>query len=82
MMSLEFAPGIRVNGIAPGIIIPPDGKDRSEFEKIAHTNPLNRVGNIKEVTDTVLFLIKNEFITGEIIFVDGGRRLKGSVYGI
>ncbi len=82
MMSIELAPEISVNGIAPGIILPPDNQDKSSFERISGSNPLNKTGTIKDITDTLIFLLESRFITGEIIFVDGGRHLRGSVYGI
>lgn len=81
MMALEFAPQIRVNAIAPGLILPPPGKDRAYLEGRASTNPLNRVGTLSGITDTVLFLLRSEFITGQVIFVDGGYHMKGTVYG-
>lgn len=81
MCALEFAPAVRVNGVAPGLILPPAGKDRAYLEQKAHTNPLNRVGDLKAITGAVTFLLESDFITGQVVFVDGGRHLKGRVYG-
>ena len=81
MMALEFAPSIRVNAVAPGLILPPPGEDLSYLQKLAHTNPLNRIGSPESITDAVLFLLRSEFVTGQVIFVDGGYHMKGSVYG-
>ncbi len=81
MMALEFAPLLRVNAVAPGLILPPAGEDASFLTKLAHTNPLNQVGTLKGITDAVLFLLESEFITGQVIFVDGGYHMKGQVYG-
>jgi pteridine reductase len=81
MMALEFAPAIRVNAIAPGLILPPPGKDASYLENLAPTNPLNRIGSLEGITDALLFLLHSEFITGQVIFVDGGYHMKGNVYG-
>ncbi len=80
MMAVEFAPKIRVNGIAPGIILPPDGKDESYTQKLVHRNLFNRSGKLSDITDTVLFLLSNTFITGEVLFIDGGQNLKGEPY--
>ncbi len=81
MLSLEFAPDIRVNGVAPGLILPPPGKDESYLKQMRHTNPLNCFGNLKDITEAVLFLLRSDFITGQVIYVDGGRHLKGTMYG-
>jgi len=81
MTALEFAPLVRVNAIAPGLILPPPGEDISYLQKLAPTNPLNRIGSPEGITDTVLFLLNSEFVTGQVIFVDGGYHMKGSVYG-
>jgi pteridine reductase len=70
-----------VNAIAPGLILPPPGEDISYLQKLAPTNPLNRIGSPKCITDAVLFLLNSEFVTGQVIFVDGGYHMKGSVYG-
>ena len=80
MLALELAPHIRVNAVAPGLILPPAGKDKTYLERRKHTNPLGSYGDVSQITDTVLFLLANDFVTGQIIFVDGGRHLKGSVY--
>lgn len=81
MMSLEFAPEIRVNAVAPGIIITDKTYDEESLTLLKNANPLNRIGTPEEVTSTVLFLLQNEFITGQVIYVDGGRNLRGNVYG-
>jgi NAD(P)-dependent dehydrogenase (short-subunit alcohol dehydrogenase family) len=80
MMALEFAPFVRVNAVAPGLILPPAGKDEEYLKKYANNNPLNKYGSVKNISDTVLFLIKNDFITGQTIFVDGGYHLKENLY--
>jgi pteridine reductase len=81
MMALEFAPAVRVNAVAPGLILPPKGLEQSYLEQLKESNPLNDIGNPSQIADAVLFLIENEFITGQVIYVDGGRHLRSSVYG-
>lgn len=77
MMAAEFAPAVRVNAVAPGLIMPAQGTDPKSFKRLVHTNLLARVGNVEDVTDAVMFLLASSFITGQVIFVDGGRHLKG-----
>lgn len=76
MMALEYAPNITVNGVAPGLILPPPGKDMSYLEQLRDTVPLKRHGGPQDIADAILFLLRNDFITGEVIFVDGGRHLQ------
>jgi pteridine reductase len=80
MMALEFAPGVRVNAVAPGPILPPPGKGPGYMKRLASANPLNRIGDIGDVTDAVLFLLRNRFVTGQVLYVDGGYHLKGRTY--
>jgi len=80
MLALELAPEIVVNAIAPGLILPPAGEDESYLEKLAHCNPLNRYGCPQDVADAVLFLLGSRFITGQVIYVDGGYHMKGRMY--
>lgn len=81
-MALEFAPQIRVNAVAPGLILPPKGKDTDYLEKLKSTNPLNAVGNADYIVDAVDFLINNEYVTGQVIYVDGGQNLLTNNFGL
>ena len=79
MAAKEFAPNIRVNGIAPGFILPPVGQEEY-YEKLALKKvPLKKVGSPENISKSVQFLLGNDFITGQILFVDGGEHL-GSDY--
>ena len=80
ILALEMAPKIAVNGIAPGLILPPAGQDQGYLDRLAHTNPLNRYGGPQDIVDAMLFLLRSRFISGQIIYVDGGRHMKGQVY--
>lgn len=75
MAARELAPGIRVNGICPGPILPPPGEDDEYLKQRSETLPLKRAGNPEVIAKTVLFLLDNYFITGECIHVDGGEHL-------
>ena len=81
IMAVEFAPTTKVNAVAPGLILPPEGQDESYLAGLAHTNPLERYGNPDDIVQAVLFLLRSPFITGQVIYVDGGRHLKGAFYG-
>ncbi|GMR05075.1 MAG: SDR family oxidoreductase [Thermodesulfobacteriota bacterium] len=75
MAAKEFAPDIRVNAVAPGLILPPPGKDDSYLKGLAGALPLKRTGSPGDVFNAVRFLIENSFITGQIIYIDGGENL-------
>ncbi len=80
MLARELAPAIRVNGICPGLILPPPGEDHRYLENLAHTNPLNAHGRRDDITRAMLFLLESPFVTGQMLFIDGGRHLKGRMY--
>ena len=80
MMALEFAPRVRVNGVAPGSVLSPSGKDQAYLERLASQNPLKRIGSTEDVAEAVLFLLKNDFVTGQLLYVDGGYHLNGRTY--
>jgi hypothetical protein len=75
MMALQFAPNVTVNAVAPGLILPPPGKDESYLQNLIHTVPLQRHGDPQDIADAVVFLVQSDFITGNVIYVDGGRHL-------
>ena len=73
--AVALAPKIRVNAVALGAILPPPGKDAEYLRRLATEIPLQRTGGTEPVVDAVLALVRNEFITGEILRVDGGAHL-------
>jgi hypothetical protein len=75
MCALEFAPGITVNAVAPGSILPPAGKDQAYLEDLAKKLPLKRHGGPQDIVDAVIYLLASDFVTGQILFVDGGKHL-------
>ncbi|MFA6715722.1 MAG: SDR family oxidoreductase [Victivallales bacterium] len=74
--ALKFAPGVRVNAIAPGPVLPPVGLKGPGMRKILEQVPMGRQIPLKDVTDACLFLARNESLTGQVIYVDGGRHLE------
>ncbi len=75
MAAVEFAPNIRVNAIAPGLILPPKKESNSYLSRLARQIPLKRKGTVDSIAQTVSFLINNDYVTGQIIYVDGGEHL-------
>ncbi|MGC9453256.1 MAG: SDR family oxidoreductase [Phycisphaerae bacterium] len=72
----ELAPNIRVNGVCPGLILPPPGEDESYLEKLASRVPLKRPGSAEDVVSAVMYLLHNEYVTGHCLFADGGEHLR------
>jgi len=73
----ELGPGIRVNGVAPGLILPPEGENDDYLDALAENIPAKRSGTVEEFVSAVLFLIDNEYVTGQTVFVGGGLDLIG-----
>lgn len=72
-LALELRPTIRVNGIAPGPVLPPADYDDGRKGRIAQRTLLKRWGAAEDVARTVQFLLESDYITAEIIRVDGGE---------
>ena len=76
LLARALGPDIRVNGIAPGYVDTPWTRDyRDRRDQIIRDAPLRRVGNPEDVTDIALALVLAEYVTGQIITVDGGLSL-------
>lgn len=75
-LAVELAPAITVNAIAPGTIEPPPNVSPDQLERIRRSSALNRLGSPNDVTQAVLYLIEGtDYVTGEVLRVDGGRFL-------
>ena len=77
-LAKELAPRIRVNGVSPGSILwPQDSAEISDDDKnlMLERIALHRQGSPQDIADTVLFLANSNYITGQIINIDGGRTL-------
>ena len=76
-LARELAPDIKVNAIAPGAMLEPPDVTWTEEQKskVISSIPLNRMGSVKDISEAVKFLAKSNYITGQIIKVDGGRSL-------
>jgi len=75
-LAIDLAPHVRVNGIAPGAILWPEremGDD--EKETLLSSIPLGELGTPADIAKTLSFLVSAPYITGQIIYVDGGRSL-------
>lgn len=71
-----LAPGIRVNAIAPGAVLLPDDWSDKTGERLSDTTPLRKIGDPQDVVDAMLYLLRADYVTGETIVVDGGRRIR------
>ena len=76
-LALELAAdGVLVNAIAPGPILAPPDMNEAEQASVSKATPLGRWGGEQEIVKAVLWLIDSDFVTGEVVRVDGGRHLK------
>jgi len=76
-MALELAPEVRVNAVAPGTVLWPEGQAASARRRLARRIPLGRAGEPEDVARAVRFLAESPFVTGAVVPVDGGRHLAG-----
>lgn len=78
ILARDLGPKIRVNGIAPGAILWPEGEDDSHYAEAIANIPLQRVGTPAHIASLANYLcLQNDYITGQVIAVDGGRNLTG-----
>ena len=75
VLARAFAPSIRVNAIAPGLVLPTEGFPTEEWYRLVSKSPLKRPANTEEIGAALEFLLKNEYITGQTITIDGGYSL-------
>ncbi|MDB3881492.1 pteridine reductase [Gammaproteobacteria bacterium] len=76
-LAKELAPNIRVNAIAPGAILEPPNTDWTAEQKnnIINAVPMKRMGTEKDIVDAAIYLSEAEYVTGQILNIDGGKSL-------
>lgn len=74
-LAKSLAPRVRVNGVAPGPVMPPEDYDEAKRKKAADATLLKRWGSAEDVAEAVAFLVENRYLTGVVLPVDGGRHV-------
>ena len=75
MAARELAPGVQVNALALGAVLPPPGHDPAYLQRLVQRTPAGRAIREDEIADALLFLLRNDALTGEVLFLDGGAHL-------
>ena len=78
LAAVEWGETVRVNAIAPGLILPPAGHGQEYLDKNKKNVPTQTHGDVADLTRALDYLIASPFINGEILFVDGGASKSGS----
>jgi len=74
-LAKALAPAVQVNAVAPGTVLLPDSSSPEEHDSALRRVPLKRLGAPEDVVRAVLYLLDSDFVTGEVLTVDGGQRL-------
>lgn len=78
LSALEYAPDIRVNGVAPGPVLPPPENPSENIRELAGHLPLEDLPTVEQIAESVLFLLQADAVTGQVVYVDGGQHLLGN----
>lgn len=74
VLAARLAPKIKVNAVAPGPVLKPPAMTQTRWQEIGQNSLLGRPGQAEDVAQAVLFLARSNYITGEVLVVDGGSR--------
>lgn len=77
MAAMALAPDFRVNAIAPGAVLPPITAEDGYFERLSKNIPLKKTGSPDDICRALDYLCEADFVTGQILYVDGGEHLRG-----
>jgi NAD(P)-dependent dehydrogenase (short-subunit alcohol dehydrogenase family) len=73
--AVEWAPGVRVNAVAPGIVLAPPGVDAAGLEPLLANVPMGVASRPEEIAEACVYLAQAETVTGQVLYVDGGLHL-------
>lgn len=76
--AVQWAPRIRVNAVAPGLVLPPPGVEADAMGRLTQLVPMAEASSADEIADACLFLATARTITGQVLYVDGGLHLTGA----
>lgn len=75
LLAKDLAPKIRVNGICPGAILPPEKSGKGYLKELAGATPMARPGQVNDILKALQYLVQSDYVNGEILYVDGGQQL-------
>lgn len=75
LSAVHLSPHIQVNAIAPGLVLPPHDKDESYLHNLSKDIPMQTIGNLGEILKAFNYILDSKFITGQILYIDGGDHL-------
>ena len=73
--AVQWAPRVRVNAVAPGLVLPPRGVGPDKVQRLLSYVPMAQTSSPEEVAEACLFLARARTITGQVLYVDGGMHL-------
>ena len=79
LLAAALAPQVRVNGIAPGLTLVSGVQSKADFERLVDRTPLGKGSSPEAIVRALIYLLETDVVTGQILFVDGGRRLVSRV---
>ncbi|MBD3316547.1 MAG: SDR family oxidoreductase [Chitinivibrionales bacterium] len=71
-----YAPDLRVNAVAPGAMLPAPGQSPEVFDRLSTRIPLGRTGSFEDLWRAYEYLVKSDYVTGQVLYVDGGWHLR------
>ena len=66
---------MQVNAIAPGAILPPPGEGEEYVQRLLPSIPLRRSGSPADIVEALLYLLRSDYVTGDVLYVTGGQHL-------
>jgi NAD(P)-dependent dehydrogenase (short-subunit alcohol dehydrogenase family) len=75
ILARALGPEVRANCIAPGTVLPPEDYTEAQLRRTRDRTVLHRIGSPDDVVRALLFLVESDYVTGEVVVVDGGRLL-------